>query len=935
MDRVWNDRFSSGGTEDTSGGAGQGFLEGSKSKTAGPLAKYFGPSDDDQEDVMIRVPDPVSVSLADLRNISRPLDLELEQVATVESRGIQRYLAQTEGKVEFFLVGSNYLQIKGAEIGTTVVHIWDTEGRVTVQIRVIPQKSIAQFIRRQEERVERADSFKIEYTNNRSQFYQGNDFGDLAQSSLAYSQGFRVTGDTPVGYLEGSAEIRELNNKPELSQISAKISDFHYGAVKNADLSLMDTNLRSDMLILPQYRFRGVAWEHRPENKPFTYTAFYGRELNSILGTLGTLGTLDGGQETLDSFGGGGYIDWDMNPYARYRFGAVQASGQSRADELNPYGYEFDQTYKVTEHFHFLTRTGFDNDHTSLRVAGLWRYPDLNFKSEYRDTSKRFNTMIGNPGGQGEQGVNLDMAWNINDALDARLGLDVYRDRQFFFPGEYDRFNTRQDASLRWRASNLSSVTFDYKDYEETALISPYRNQSQSVTYTQGVPLWDRRVSLYTRFSNDNTESLTNAESNYRRNTLGLGFQTLVWEEIYFSYQHSISLLEETYLHDVSHPRSMIYALSRRARVADTPMSTDISIRYTDEEETELLRSFMIGEDRLELQASVTYELQNIELFLDGRYAEMTGENRINETHAEAEVVTGVRYLYDTQARWEPKAKFFGTVYLDQNEDGLRQPDEPGVPDQLIRVGGTEVATDAQGNFQTASVGGRSVTIILDPNKIPHGHTVTGALRRDVALADAGKSVDFGLVSRSSVMGLVFNDLNGNGSFDPTDVGVAKVKVMLDGKTQRVTETTGRFRFDDVQIGAHRLQMDLRSLPIGYLPVGPMRKDVELSEGVQYRSDFAVTAERIVRGRVFVDTNGNQFLDADETGVARGRVRLGALEAPVDEEGYFLFERVPAGTHTLALAPGSTPGRESNFSKDIVITQLPAQIERNIPVTDE
>lgn len=929
MDQVWNERFSSGGVEEAAESRPKGFLEGTKTRSSGPISKYFEQKDEPTDELVVRVPDPVTVSLAELRSITRPLDLELGQVATVESRGIQRYLAQSEDKVEFFLVSPNALQMKAASIGTTVVHIWDQEGRVTVQIRVIPQRSIAQYIKRREERVDRAESFKIEYHNDHSQYYEGNDFESLGQSSLAYTQGFKVMGDLPVGHLTGNAEIRETANKPELSTISAKISDFHYGSVNHADLSLMDTNLRPDMLVLPQYRYRGVQWEHRPEKKPYRYTAFYGRELTSILGTLGST---EGSQETLDSYAGGGFVDWEMNPAAQYRFGYVQAHGQSRVDDLNDMGFEIDQRYKVSPNLDVTTQTGFDSDHYSNRVAGIWRYPNLNFKSEFRDTSKRFFTIVGNPGGQGEQGLNLDVAWNISEALDARAGVDIYRDRQFFLPGEYDRYNTRQDANVRWRLNPLSVLQFDLKDYEETALISPYRNKSQALTYTQGVPWGDRRISLFSRLANDDTESLTNSEVNYRRNTLGLGLQTTLFWETLFSYQHNISLLEETFDHTVTHPRSMVYALSRRARVEDTPITTDLSVRYTDEEETEALRSFMIGEDRFELQGSVSYTLENMELFVDGRYAAMRGENRTNEARAEAEIVTGVRYLYDTQVRWEPQAKFFGTVYLDKNGDGLRQPEEPGAAGQVIRAAGHETVTDAEGNFQTPSIGGKRVTIILDPNKIPYGHTVTGSLRRDVALEDAGKSVDFGLVARSSVTGLVFNDLNGNGKYDPGDHGVGRVKVILDGKQGKSTDPSGRFRFDDVQTGERWMQMDLRSLPIGYLPVGAMSKKFNLTEGVQYRSDFAVTAERTVNGRVFVDTNRNQFMDKDESGVAGTRVRLGALSATADEEGYFLFEKVPAGTHTLTVDPASLSGYSSAFSKEITFTVEPDQVQQNLPV---
>jgi len=78
-------------------------------------------------------------------------------------------------------------------------------------------------------------------------------------------------------------------------------------------------------------------------------------------------------------------------------------------------------------------------------------------------------------------------------------------------------------------------------------------------------------------------------------------------------------------------------------------------------------------------------------------------------------------------------------------------------------------------------------------------------------------------------MGVVFDDKNGNGQQDEGEPGLAGVVLILDPGTSRLqilpaerrttTNSEGNYRFDNVPIGAHRLQI---VSPLGYLPTTPV-----------------------------------------------------------------------------------------------------------------
>jgi hypothetical protein len=699
------------------------------------------------------------------------------------------------------------------------------------------------------------------------------------------------------------------------------------------DLYVGDTQLYERLLILPSYRFRGAMVDYENPETQQGVRAFYGRELNSILGTLSPTGT---GIETLDSFVGGVVFDQPIGEdFGEWKMALMQASGQSRNDELNKTGMEFSQNYNLTDHWNVGSDIAFDSERFAHEWSIAANYDHWNMRTKYRDISKDFNTMIGNPSGQGEQGILISMDWRPFENIDVSYLTDIYRNREFHAEGERDRFNVEQEAQVRWQIDDDSALSFDVRDSEETAEISPFRSEVWGISYNRTVKILNHRFSLFTRGQHQDQESLENPETFYRRETLILGAQTPLFWDMHFSYQQNISMLDEINASGLAHPRSMTYTLSRSARIGDTPFHTDFDIRWVDEEETEFPRSFMIGEDRLEISGRVSYQLDNMEFYVDARYSAIEGENITNErSRSEAEIITGVRYLFDTNFRWEEQAFFHGVAFQDMNADGIQQTSEPGLSGLVVRVGDHEVTTDEQGYFKTPPVAGKRARIALDPNSMPYGYTGTTALSQEVPLTDSDMPVNFGLVAKSMILGVVFSDLNGNGQLDAGDAGIADVEVVLGDGRKILTNGQGRFRFVDASLGDHEVGINMRSLPTGYLPLTKLKQSFVLNEGVHYQINFPVQAQRNLTGRVYVDSNENQQFDKDEEPVAGAKVLFGSLSDVTDKEGYYRFKSMNGGTYTLTVHPGSVPQHTVEFTLDLVLTSEPYENRVDIPILE-
>lgn len=849
-------------------------------------------------------------NLSELAQAGRVVEIEQNQVLFARSdKKIIKFIATDEGIVWLESAEADVLAIKGVGVGRTFVHVWDEERRSTFEIRVLVPRFVPSPEQvRQLEILERSRPFTLEYSNSRNAFYEGDKYADLGRTSLDFDQQLRLLGDTPHGVVSGYLNNRKDLDKFIFSDMQLALSDGKVGPYRNFNLKVIDSSIEPGLMVFSQARVRGANLEHWDDPKRLTWHTFYGREQPGILGSINP-GFIS--KRSPDSFLSGQWLHYKFNENAKVQAGYFNGYGRARPDELNKHGFGLKGDFGAGSHVRFVPEVDSDSERFAQRHATYLNFKKLMVKSEFRSLDKKFQSMIGTPAGQGEVGHRLEVRSPITDAINFEGSTDIFRDRVIPNPEEIDRYNIHTDLMLTIIPRERSSLILTYQDFDDTGRLGPTKSRSIGVQYNQQVRLWNHPVSLFTRYQNRDNTNLTNPLSNYDQNQFVAGLNTELFWGIYFSAQHEWNELYEREIDATTYPSATTYSWNWARRIPSTPIDLDLSFRIRDEEETESLNSFMLGEDSTEVSATLFYrKYEHWDIYVTGRFENFVPESLdITEPRVEAQVITGMRYLYDTKIRWEPVGSVKGHVFKDLNGDGEQQTNEPGLKGLGVKISqDRDTLTDESGFYEFKSISGRKAVVRFDSMKLPYGFVLTGPSERELKIENGVTAVvNFGLVPRSQIAGVVFSDLNRNGKYDPSDKLIPKAKLILeDGRMVR-SNHMGAYVFSDVIAGDHTVTLDLVSLPKGYLPSDRPVKKIALFEGIRYELPFALRAERVATGRVFEDANKNRFLDPGEGGIAGVTVKLGDRTSVTDKDGWYLFDDCPSGRYEITIDAASLP----------------------------
>lgn len=263
------------------------------------------------------------------------------------------------------------------------------------------------------------------------------------------------------------------------------------------------------------------------------------------------------------------------------------------------------------------------------------------------------------------------------------------------------------------------------------------------------------------------------------------------------------------------------------------------------------------------------------------------------------------------------------TVYLDLNDNNVLEEGEPSL------------VTDADGEvlFEGLDVGDYVVREQLEPGWSPSPGTSN---RQQVTVRDGKEEkLRFGNLAAQvgDIVGLVWNDANGDGVQSATELGLADWTVFLDdnndgipspGEPTALTDANGEFLFLGLQAGEYKIR---EVLPAGWetSPGYDDNLNVFVTTGEQSFVEFAnFTPEAgTIAGTVWNDADGNGIRAIDpgtgeftELGVASFEVYLdlngdgvwttGEPSAISDAMGDYTIFAAPMGTNTLRESLGTS-----------------------------
>jgi hypothetical protein len=188
----------------------------------------------------------------------------------------------------------------------------------------------------------------------------------------------------------------------------------------------------------------------------------------------------------------------------------------------------------------------------------------------------------------------------------------------------------------------------------------------------------------------------------------------------------------------------------------------------------------------------------------------------------------------------------------------------------------------------------------------------------------SGTILDIGSVEvgKGSIAGVVFNDINANGTKDSGENGLSGIKLFLDlnvnglpdtGEPVVTTSSTGAFSFTALPAGSYRIWEET---PTGYRVDSPavffsevVVKDGQAVTGV----NFADTQKILISGTVFNDTNGNGVQNTGETAASGWRVYVDLTDSGTYKStdpsvvttstGAWSFSTLAAGTYYVRIVP--------------------------------
>jgi protocatechuate 3,4-dioxygenase beta subunit len=286
-----------------------------------------------------------------------------------------------------------------------------------------------------------------------------------------------------------------------------------------------------------------------------------------------------------------------------------------------------------------------------------------------------------------------------------------------------------------------------------------------------------------------------------------------------------------------------------------------------------------------------------------------------------------------------------GFVYVDQNDNGVKDPGESGISGITVTLTGTDNQGHAVNPTQTTAADGSYSFANLVPGTYSlsesgadsyldgkdaagsQGGTVGQDAIANINLSSGvnGVNNNFGELQQASVSGFVYFDINNDG-VKGNEPGIAGSTVTLSGVDDRgatvslTTATTGNgaYSFNNLRPGTYTIT---QSQPAGWLDgkdaIGTQGgaagndqfTNIQLASGQSgVNNNFGELAQSILRGFVYFDGNSNGVMDAGEPGLPGVTITLTGvndlgqsinISQITDANGAYAFGLLRPGTYTI------------------------------------
>ena len=770
-----------------------------------------------------------------LKNRTAPIEIEKDTVLIVRGKHILRFLATQPEKLQVQQRNLNEIQVSGLDFGSSYLHMWDDNGRWTLQFLVTPLKYKGQtFGEAMRKLEEQARNFKLRYSVDWSSFESGRRMDELNRQYYVYTHNLALTGDTPYGAFDSSLIVETQKGETHVTSGTVGLENGVWSQFKGFSVRAFDFAPLKQNLAFPGETLRGAQFYSPAFYEKMDYSVFWGEEIST-----GFLGVTPGSTHTLDSYVSGTNINFYPAQRQRYSLSAYKAGGQERSPDLKASGYDASLESGLGP-WDTYAEVAYDSDKFAHILGTEFVADRVRFTEELREAAKQYVSMTGIGWRAGEVGSLTTASYKATENLVLDGRLDVFKDRLYPSLEHPDRWNEDLDLEANWYPDMLTRTRLDYELQNARGSISELRTHSAGVSWNRSVPEL-KKTTLYASYRHQDNTYFTAQGLDYRNDRLYGGIRFNLIDELYYFFNQEFNWT--TAKQSGEHARPHVYetGIDWYRQIWTSPFWGNVRLTYRDEEDAESAFSFLAGEDYLEAYAELTYRPSlDLEAYVSSRFRNVWAENPTTNKRMELSLYAGMRYLWDTGIRWEPIGMIEGFVFNDYNGDGIKQADEPSVEGITVWLGKhRQRTTNEAGYYLFPQVQARRATVYLDTASVPQHFVLTTPASQEVLVAQSGiAEVDFGITSRTEITGVIFEDIDQDNILSAKDKPLRGIAVELEDGSKAVTDSQGRYVFNKIAKGKHTIRLDLRTVPPDYIPTVSIFKDMELLEGASYTWHF-------------------------------------------------------------------------------------------------
>lgn len=269
------------------------------------------------------------------------------------------------------------------------------------------------------------------------------------------------------------------------------------------------------------------------------------------------------------------------------------------------------------------------------------------------------------------------------------------------------------------------------------------------------------------------------------------------------------------------------------------------------------------------------------------------------------------------------------------NGNGQDDAGEPGVSGIVVQLNEKRsVKTDVNGRYDFSANEGSYNIMLVSSDLGVRLRATTNTQQKVSVFARESVKVNFGVTNLGFLSGRIFNDLSLTGEYSTDARGIGGVWILLHsakGDLKQITQSSGKYEFQNLPPGEYTLEIDAASLPPNFRLPEQATRQIRVEPLQGFYLDLPINAQRAVSGVVYVDSNGNGKYDLlfDEL-VPNATVTSGTSSAVSGARGEYLLRNLPAGK--IKIVARTSVGTESTSALSVLEAEPVTKDAVNIAV---